>query len=56
MDYYESAEGKIISYDRMLQELDRHGYNREAEIKELHDDLGKRDTYLATDVLDFLGY
>lgn len=52
-NYYESAEGETISRQRAIKELKRHGID---DTKDFDDDLGVRHEYLATDVLDWLGY
>lgn len=53
MDYYESAEGETITQRRAVKELDRHGC---IDYNEFVKDYGFKAEYLATDVLDFLGY
>ena len=52
MDYYESAKGIHISLERAILECDRHGVDSEQMLA----DLGEHKTYLATDVLEWLGY
>jgi len=52
-DYYESAEGLAITRKRACQELKAHGL---LDLKEFFDELGDKETYLAQDVLDWLGY
>ena len=52
-EYYDSAEGIIISRERTCQELKAHGV---VGLKEFFDELGDKETYLAQDVLDWLGY
>ena len=52
-EYYDSAEGITISRERTCQELKAHGL---VDLKEFFDELGDKETYLAQDVLDWLGY
>jgi len=52
-EYYDSAEGIMISRERTCQELKAHGL---IDLKEFFDELGDKETYLAQDVLDWLGY
>ena len=52
-DYYNSAEDIMISRERACQELKAHGL---VDLKEFFDELGDKETYLAQDVLDWLGY
>ena len=52
-DYYNSAEGLTITRERTCQELKAHGL---VDLKEFFDELGDKETYLAQDVLDWLGY
>ena len=52
-EYYDSAEGIMISSERTCQELKAHGL---VDLKEFFDELGDKETYLAQDVLDWLGY
>ena len=52
-DYYNSAEGLTITRERACQELKAHGL---VDLKEFFDELGDKETYLAQDVLDWLGY
>jgi hypothetical protein len=52
MDYFESAEGVIITQQRALKELADHS----ADVEEFFTDLGVYSHYLATDVLTHLGY
>ncbi len=50
--YYESAIGVEISRARALAELADHG----ASVEEFDEEVGDFDSYLATTVLDWLGY
>jgi hypothetical protein len=52
-EYYDSAEDIMISRERTRQELKAHGV---VDLKEFFDELGDKETYLAQDVLDWLGY
>ena len=52
-EYYDSAEDIMISRERTCQELKAHGL---VYLKEFFDELGDKETYLAQDVLDWLGY
>lgn len=52
-EYYDSAEDITISRERTCQELKAHGL---VDLKEFFDELGDKETYLAQDVLDWLGY
>lgn len=61
--YYESAEGVTISHNRALKELESHGIVLTNEnigdglsVQEFYTALGHRESYSATDVLDYLGY
>lgn len=51
--YYESAEGETISKQRAFQELENHGIE---DYEEFLNEVGDKLEYLATDVLDWLGY
>ena len=55
MTYYESAEGEVITLERALIELDRHGFIDQDKLQFLRD-LGREDYYNAQDVLDWIGY
>ena len=55
MTYYESAEGEVITLERALHELDKHGCVDEDKTQFLRD-LGREDYYDAQAVLDWLGY
>ena len=50
--HYESAIGVEISRARALAELADHG----ASVEEFDEEVGYFQTYLATTVLDWLGY
>jgi hypothetical protein len=52
MDYYESAKGIVITKKRAIAEVVEHGVS----VPEFLEDLGNLKTYLATDVLKWLGY
>lgn len=54
--YYESAGGIRISKARALRELARHGLTDAESIAAFYADCGERDSYLATRVLEWLGY
>ena len=51
--YYESAIGEMITKQRAFLELEKHGIE---DYSEFLDDVGDKLEYLATDVLDWLGY
>jgi hypothetical protein len=55
MDYYESAEGLLITLNRVEQELERHGFD---EVTEFTADVAPiRDgLYSAQHLLEWLGY
>ena len=53
MDYYESAIGEMITKQRAFLELEKHGIE---DYEEFLNDVGDKLEYLATDVLDWLGY
>ena len=55
MEYYESAEGIQITRDRATLELRKHGCG-DLSVRDFFQELGDSPTYLATDVLDWLGY
>ena len=52
MDYYESAEGVIISPERAKKEVEKHS----ASWEEFVQDMGLRNSYEAQAVLVWLGY
>ena len=52
MSYYETAEGITISRKRAIKEILDHC----CDLAEFDQDLGIRTTYLAQDVLAWLGY
>lgn len=56
MDYYDSAEDIIITQDRALQELARHGITSNEDIVEFFADVGEHEEYDAQKVLIWLGY
>ena len=56
MNYYESAEDIVITQDRALQELARHGITTNEDIVQFFDDMGQKDNYDAQAVLMWLGY
>ena len=56
MDYYDSAEDLVITQDRALQELARHGITSNEEILEFFNEVGKEKEYDAQEVLVWLGY
>ena len=70
MTYYESANGEIITKDRAIQELIKHGcipeengtsrdgspHTQIRDFPDFVDDLGERDFYTAQEVLNWLGY
>lgn len=51
--YYESAIGEMITKQRAFLELEKHGIS---DYDEFLNDVGDKLEYLATDVLDWLGY
>lgn len=53
MTYYESAKGVTVTKARAIVELKRHGV---VDIQEFFDDMGDRETYKASAVLEWLGY
>lgn len=56
MDYYDSAEDLIITRDRALQELAKHGITSNEDILEFFVDMGEHEEYDAQRVLIWLGY
>ena len=56
MDYYDSAEGLVITQDRALQELARHGITSNEDILEFFNEVGEHEEYDAQKVLIWLGY
>ena len=56
MDYYDSAEDLVITQDRALQELARHGITSNEDILEFFDEVGELEEYDAQKVLIWLGY
>jgi hypothetical protein len=56
MTYSESAQGVVISKARALQKLARHGVGDTESVALFLAECGDRDTYLASDVLAWLGY
>ena len=56
MDYYESAEDIILTQERALQELARHGITSNEDILEFFADVGEQEEYEAQEVLIWLGY
>lgn len=56
MTYSESAKGITISKRRALQELAAHGLADQRDIDIFFADMGDRETYKASEVLDWLGY
>jgi len=52
MDYYESAEGEVISQRRARREVEKCG----GDFDEMLEELGNKPTYEAQDVLAWLGY
>ena len=53
MTYYESAEDQIITRERAIQELKKHGIY---DFEVFFSDLGDFEAYEAIDVLEWLGY
>lgn len=53
MDYYDSAEGLLISHERTLIELKSHGCE---ELELFYQEMGKLKSYSAQAVLRWLGY
>ena len=56
MDYYDSAEDLVITQDRALQELARHGITSNEDILEFFADVGEQEEYDAQKVLIWVGY
>ena len=54
MDYYESAEGLVISKQRAIKEIKDH--NALNEIDDFYSIYGNKEKYKAQDVLIWLGY
>jgi hypothetical protein len=54
MSYYESAEGVQITRERALQELEKHGVLLDVDL--FFEECGRRETYDAQEVLQWLGY
>tara|TARA_R100001086_G_C11672556_1_gene213339 strand:+ start:189 stop:353 length:165 start_codon:yes stop_codon:yes gene_type:complete len=54
MSYYESAEGQTITRERAIQVINQHHCGE--YLKDFFAEVGDRDTYKATDVLDWLNY
>ena len=54
MTYYESARGIIISHERAIQEIKKHGLLD--SIEEFYEACGKSERYKAQAVLNWLGY
>ena len=52
MDYYESAEGLLITRQRAIQECEKHG----ASAEEMLAEIGDHQQYDAQAVLAWLGY
>jgi len=55
MTYYDSAEGEVITLERALQELDKHGCV-DADKTQFLREVGREDFYDAQEVLRWLGY
>lgn len=53
--YYESAIGIEISYTRAMQELRQHGVDFEG-LQDFQNDIGVKERYAATEILDWLNY
>jgi hypothetical protein len=57
MTYSESAKDVTIDLDRAMKELKRHGIEPDSYlVTYFFNDLGKKDTYRAADVLAWIGY
>ena len=56
MTYSESAQGIVISHDRAMQELKRHGLWHDSEVEAFYLEMGRKPEYQASDVLEWLGY
>jgi len=54
MLYFESAFGQIITHERALQEIKKHGSIQ--DLQDFYRLYGKKKTYKAQDVLIWLGY
>jgi hypothetical protein len=54
MTYYESADGVQITHERAIQELRKHGLLE--DVAGFYEECGRRETYDAQEVLQWLGY
>lgn len=52
IDYYDSAEELTITRTRALREVEAH----DCDAQEFLEDMGDSETYLAQDVLSWIGY
>lgn len=55
MSYYDSSKGQQINKARAIKELENHGVV-ESEIKTFLKELGDRESYKASEALEWLGY
>ena len=53
MTYYESSRGITISKDRAIKELEDHYID---DIDSFFNEMGDNETYVASEVLEWLGY
>ena len=53
MTYYESSRGITISKDRAIKELEDHYID---DMDSFFNDMGNNETYVASEVLEWLGY
>jgi|TARA_R110000744_G_scaffold375804_1_gene489567 hypothetical protein len=54
MDYYDSAEGFVLTRQRTIQEIAEH--NASSDIDDFYSIYGLKEEYNAQDVLNWLGY
>ena len=53
MSYYESSQGVIITRDRAIRELEKHYI---CDFDSFFNEMGDNEDYIASEVLDWLGY
>ena len=53
MSYYESSQGIKITRDRAIKELEKHDIY---DFDSFFNEMGDNDDYIASEVLDWLGY
>jgi hypothetical protein len=54
--YLESADGQTITHARALRELAKHGITDGEALDDFYRECGRHETYLAFEVLLWLGY